>query len=37
MKMIAFWDIVPYSLIGIDRRFRVEAMNRPDDGGNTRL
>jgi hypothetical protein len=22
MKMRAFWDIAPYSLVGVDRRFR---------------
>jgi hypothetical protein len=32
MKMTAFWDIVPCSLVEVDRRFRG-----PDDGGSTNL
>jgi hypothetical protein len=36
--MIAFWDIAPCILIGVDRRFRgvsiIRAMNRPDNGGS---
>jgi hypothetical protein len=34
MKIRAFWDELPYSLIRVDRRFKG---HRPDDGGSTHL
>jgi hypothetical protein len=41
-KIVAFWDIAPWSLVEIDRRFRGEYClhhrgDRPDDGGSTHL
>jgi hypothetical protein len=35
MKMIAFWDRPPCSLIEVDRRFRGAYCDRPDEGGST--
>jgi hypothetical protein len=41
MKMTAFWDIVPCSLVEVDRRFRGayclhhQGDEGPDDGGST--
>jgi hypothetical protein len=39
MKMRAFWDIAPCSLVGIDQCFRRTAyiIHRPDDGGSAHL
>jgi hypothetical protein len=39
MKIIAFWDMAPCSLIKVDRRFRGAYClhHQGDDGGNTRL
>jgi hypothetical protein len=39
MKMRAFWDMVPYSLVEVDRNFRGAYClhHRPDDGGSMRL
>jgi hypothetical protein len=34
MKLAAFWDLAPCSLIGVDRLFRGD---HPDDGGSTHL
>jgi hypothetical protein len=38
LKMAAFWDIVPYSLVAVDRCFRGEyCLSHPDDGGSTHI
>jgi hypothetical protein len=38
MKMRVFWDIAPYSLVGVDRRFRgAYCLHQGDDGRRTHL
>jgi hypothetical protein len=38
LKITAFWDVAPYSLVGVDRRFRAAYRDHsPDDGGSTHL
>jgi hypothetical protein len=38
MKMTAFWDIAPCSLIDVYRRFRgAYCRDRPDDGDSRHL
>jgi hypothetical protein len=36
MKIRAFWDVVPRSL-GVDKRFRCEMNDHPNDGRSTHL
>jgi hypothetical protein len=38
LKMTAFWDIAPCSLVEVDRRFRGQYyLSRPDYGGSTHI
>jgi hypothetical protein len=39
VKMTAFWDVVPWSLVEVDRRFRSAYClhHRPDEEGSTYL